>query len=137
MNTGKALLAGVVGGIVVNIYDFVMHGIIMAGTYVKYDTVFTQEEANPVWFFVVAIAIGIAGALLFAKTRNSWGAGVKGGLTFGFFVGLIGFFAQFYSPLIIADFPYYLSWCWGGILMIGWLIFGAVASFFIKESSAA
>lgn len=132
MNWTKALIAGVVGGIVVNIYDFVMHGIIMGNTYREYSTVFTQEQANPVWFFVVAIFIGIFGAVLFAKTRNSWAPGAKGGMTFGFFVGLIAFFAQFYSPLVIEGFPYYLAWCWGGITLIGWLIFGAVFGLIVK-----
>lgn len=136
MNAGKALLAGVVAGIVENIYAFIMHGIIMGNTYTKYKA-FAQEEASPVWFFVVAIAVGIAGALLFAKTRSSWGAGVKGGLTFGFFIGLVSFFAQFYNPLVINDFPYYLSWCWGGISLIGWMVFGAVAALIYKESPAA
>jgi len=134
MNTGKALLAGVVGGIVVSLYNMVMHGMIMADAYVKYDTVFLQEQSSPVWFFVVAIAIGIAGALLFAKTRGAWGEGAKGGATFGLFVGLIAFFAQFYNPLVIADFPYYLSWCWGGIVLIGWMVFGAVAALLYKEA---
>lgn len=30
MNYGKAVVAGVVGGVVVNVADFVMHGMIMA-----------------------------------------------------------------------------------------------------------
>ncbi|NIV92307.1 hypothetical protein GWN42_05760 [candidate division KSB1 bacterium] len=136
MNWGKALLAGVVGGIVVNIYNFVMHGMIMGSTYTEY-AAFAQEEASPVWFFVVSIFIGIAGALLFAKSRGSWGDGVKGGVTFGLFIGLVSFFAQFYSPLVINDFPYFLSWCWGGISLIGWLIFGAIAGVMYKEPAAA
>ncbi|RMF64715.1 MAG: hypothetical protein D6743_09005 [Calditrichaeota bacterium] len=131
MNWSKAVIAGVVGGIVVSIYNFVMHGVIMGSTYSKYSA-FTQQEANPVWFFVVAIAIGIAGAMLFAKSRTTWGAGVKGGITFGFFVGLIAFFAQFYSPLVINGFPYFLSWCQGGIALIGWMVYGAVFSLLYK-----
>ncbi|MEE9562804.1 MAG: hypothetical protein V3W50_07030 [Thermoanaerobaculia bacterium] len=31
---------------------------------------FTQEEANPLHFFLVAIVIGIASAVFFAKTRR-------------------------------------------------------------------
>ena len=44
MNWGKILLTGVVGGIVVWLYSFVMHGIIMSSTYAKYTTLFIQGE---------------------------------------------------------------------------------------------
>ncbi len=54
MNWGKILLTGVVGGVVVWLYSFVMHGIIMSSTYAKYTTLFIQEEGNPVMFLVVA-----------------------------------------------------------------------------------
>ncbi len=56
-----------------------MHGVIMASTY-SGNALFATD-ANPLWFFVVAICVGIAGALLFGKTCATWGAGVKGGVT--------------------------------------------------------
>ena len=131
MNWTKAIVAGGVGGIVVNLYEFLIHGFVMADTYMKYP-VFDKPQANPLWFVLLSVLLGIFAALIFAKTRSSWSAGVKGGLTFGFMIGLIAFFAQFYYPLVIAGFPYYLSWCWGGISLIGYLIFGAVAGAIYK-----
>ena len=65
-------------------------------------------------------------ALLFARTRGSWAAGWKGGLSFGLFLGLVLFFQRFYDPLVIDGYPYYLSWCQGGISMIDSLLAGAV-----------
>lgn len=135
MNWIKAVIAGVVGGLVVWLYSGLMHGVIMRQTYQNNPDVFAAGT-NPIWFGVVAICVGIAGALLFGKTRASWGAGVKGGVTFGFFIGLVSFFAQFYSPLVFNGFPYFLSWCWGGITLIGWMIFGAVAALLYKQPAA-
>ncbi len=126
MNWTKILIAGVVGGIVRNLADFVMHGVIMHSTYMRLTDVFTQEEGNPIWFFVVAIAIAIAAAALFAKTRKSWGDGLMGGATFGFWAGLVAFFNPLYNPLVIDGFPYYLAWCWGAMDLIGFVIMGAV-----------
>lgn len=133
MNWMKAVIAGVVGGIAVNLYSWLMHGIIMSATYTKYDTVFTQGDGSPLPFFAIAITVGIAGGILFAKTRSSWAEGLMGGATFGFYLGLVSFFSQFYNALVIADFPYYLSWCWGGISLGGWVLFGVVASLLYKE----
>ncbi len=126
MNTSKALLAGLAGGVLLWLYNFVMHGMIMADVYVNNAAVFRQDAANPLWFLVVEVGMAVAGAFLFAKTRSSWADGLKGGMTFGLMVGAIAFFAGFINPLVIADFPYYLAWCWGGIVVIGWALYGAL-----------
>ena len=132
MNWMKVFITGIVGGIVVWLYSYLMHGLIMAKTYEKHEIF--RDDASPVFYLLAMVFIAISGALLFAKTRNSWADGLKGGITFGFFVGLIIFFSQFMNVLVFKGFPYHLSWCWGGIEIIGWLIFGAVAGLLIKKS---
>lgn len=136
MNWNKVVTIGVVGGVVLWLYDFVMHGFIMRSAYVG-NEVFAQEGSNPLWFLLIEVCIGVAAALLFVKTRSVWGEGAKGGLVFGFFLGLLGFFPGFFNPLIIADFPYYLAWCWGGITLIGGLAFGVVAGLMYKQAPPA
>lgn len=131
MNLIKVFITGVVGGLVVWVYNSLVHGLIMSKTYEKYEIF--RNEPNYIWFAISSVIIAIFGALLFAKTRNSWTEGLKGGITFGFFVGLILFFYQFLNTLIFEGFPYYLSWCWGGIELIGWVVFGAVAGLLIKK----
>jgi hypothetical protein len=133
MKWSKALLGGVVAGIALTVADFIMHGMIMAGTYEKYP-VFTQEQANPGHFALIAVLISVFAALLFARTRNSWGPGLGGGLAFGFALGMVGFFGSFYSPLVLEGFPYHLSWCWGGINLIGFLVVGAILGLFVKKT---
>ncbi len=133
MNWSKALIAGVVGGIVLFFADFVMHGMIMGSTYAKYPALFVQEEGGIHWFLLISLCIGIALAILFAKTRQCWADGAKGGATFGFWVGLVVFFTPFYSTLVIIGFPYYLAWCQGGIVLIGMMIVGAAMGMIYKR----
>jgi hypothetical protein len=125
MNWSKALLSGVAGGIAVTLYNTLMHGFIMANAYSKVPSF--RADANPAFFAVLAVLIGIVGGILFAKTRASWSAGPKGGMNFGLWMGLIAFLAAFFLPLTQKDFPYYLTWCMGSIDLIGWVVFGAVA----------
>ena len=132
MSWSRILGSGVVAGIVVALVNYVLHGIIMADTYTRYSDTFSQEPANPVWFFVVAIAIAIFFTILFAKTRQCWAAGARGGVTYGFWLGMVAFFANFYDPLVIAGFPYYLAWCHGGIGLIGAVVGGAVIGLIYK-----
>lgn len=134
MNWSKAIIAGLVGGVVNAVYSFVMHGLIMANTYQKYTPEVFREGGNMAWFIILPILIGMAGALVFAKTRSAWSAGLQGGATFGFWIGVIEFFTNFYSPLIYSNYPYYLTWCTGGITLIGWVVTGAAISAMYKTS---
>jgi len=132
--TVRAIVAGVVGGIVVFFANFVLHGMILGPTYMRYPEVFTQEEANPLYFLLVGICVAIPAALLFAKSRAAWADGLKGGLTFGAFLGAVYFFLNFYQPLVMKGFPYYLSWCWGGTDFIDALLLGAVLGVMVKRT---
>jgi hypothetical protein len=134
MGWARILGGGVAAGIVMSIADFVMHGNIMAATYAKYPQVFTQTQANPAFFMLIAVAIGVTSAILFGRTRASWAPGWQGGLVYGFYVGLVLFFPGFYSALVYDGFPYYLVWCWGGITMIDSLLAGLVLGAVIPRS---
>lgn len=135
MNWPRVLIAGVAGGIVATIANFIMHGVIMGNAYTKYSA-FSQEAANPLYFVLIGLCVGLMTAVLFARTRSAWGAGAFGGLTFGFFVGLVFFFPPFYNSLVIDGFPYHMSWCWGGIDMIQFLVLGTVLGAVYKESGS-
>jgi len=132
MNWSKTLLAGVLAGIAMMIANFVMHGIIMGPTYGRHPDLFVQEEGGIGGFLVVALIIGIGLAILFSKTRNSWAAGLVGGATFGLIAGIAPFFNNFYDHMIYNGFPYYLSWCHGGMDLIAYVIGGAVMGLVLK-----
>ncbi|MCP3959846.1 MAG: hypothetical protein GY719_18515 [bacterium] len=134
MNWQKAILTGVVGGIALSIVEFVMHVLIMGSTYAKYPDVFTQGDTNPLYFTLVALCISIFAAIFFAKTRQCWADGFKGGATYGFFFGLVAFWVRFYDALIYEGFPYYLSWCQGGIVLINMVIVGGVMGMIYKRA---
>jgi len=132
MNWIRIVVAGLVAGIVVFLADFVLHGLILGNTYTKYP-VFSQEQANPLLFLVVAVAVAITAAIFYAKTIDSWSPGWKGGATFGFFVGLVAFFSNHYYPIVLDGFPYYLAWCWGGVGIIEGVIMGSVVGALYKK----
>jgi hypothetical protein len=127
------MLAALVGGIVMWLASFVLHGLIMGNTYLRYPEVFTQEQTNPLWFLIIEVLIAFPAAVIFARTRASWSEGIAGGLTFGFWLGLVGSFAQLFSPLVMEGFPYYLGWCWFGINMIVALFLGGVLGVMIRR----
>lgn len=132
MNWTKILLVTVVGGLATNIVDFLLHGLVLGSTYMEYE-VFTQEQANPLWFLLISVLIALFAAILFARTRASWADGVQGGLAFGLLLGLLLFWQPFYSPLVLEGFPYFLSWAQGAIGLVDGLVFGLVAGAIYKR----
>lgn len=132
MSWSKILMGGVAAGIAMSIVEFVLHGMVMGSTYMKYP-VFTQEQASPFYFVFVAVCVAIAAAMLFGKSRACWGEGASGGATFGFFLGLVAFFTFFYNPLVYEGYPYYLSWCQGTITLIAVTVAGTVLGLVIKK----
>ena len=125
MNWSKIAIAGVVGGVVHTLANWVMH-MTLNNAYMSRPEVFRQDNAGVHWFFVIGVLVGVTACALFAKTRSAWGDGFMGGAGFGFCLGLVMFFQQFYPTLVIEGFPYHLSWCWGGINVIGGVILGTV-----------
>jgi len=130
--SGKTFLAGVLGGLAMMLANFVLHGVIMADTYRRYPEVFEQEGGNPAWFAGISVLIGIALALLFARTRRSWSRGLAGGAVFGLMIGMIHFFGNFFDALVYEGFPYYLAWCHGAMDAIAFTLAGAVLGLVIK-----
>ncbi len=126
MNWTKVGLAGLAAGVVVNIYDFLMHGIVLGDTYASLPEVFSQEQANPLYFFLISVCFWLAASILFEKTRMSWADSFKGGATFGFFMALPGFFTVFYNALVIEGWPYSLCWSWGLIGVTGGILGGGI-----------
>jgi hypothetical protein len=126
MNWTRVALAAVAAGVVMVVAGFVLHGMVMAPTYTEYADVFSQEQASPAWFSLISVVLSLVVAVLYAKTRSSWPAGWRGGALLGLLVGLVVGFTSFYWPLVIAGFPYYLSWCWLGIDVIEYTIVGVV-----------
>ena len=133
MNWSRALMAGVVAGFVVNLADFVMHGLMLGSAYRRYP-IFSQEQANPLWFLVISICIAVPATLLFARTREVWREGIVGGATYGFWLGLISFFPPFYNVLVLEGYPYHLTWCWAGINLIDAVLLGAIAGALYKTA---
>lgn len=133
MNWSKVILGGIAAGLVVAIVDYILHGFIMVETYTKYP-VFTQTAANPLWFVAIAILIALFAAILFGKTRSCWAEGIGGGAVFGFWLAMVAFFANFYPPLVLEGFPYFLAWCWGGINVIEGVVGGAVLGLIYKQA---
>ncbi len=128
MNVKKLLLATIVVGIVANVWDYVVHELILTGAYYsKHPALF---NANPPmgWFIFGDFVWALVFVWVYDRVYGSFGGGTKGGTTYGFYAGvLLSFPYALFNAGIYVDFPYALAWIWVVTGIIFCVIAGAVA----------
>lgn len=124
MNLKRLLVSGIAAGVVVNVYDYLVHGVLlkeaMAGPPFR-------AESNIPWLvagdFVAAFVLAWVWIRVKGAFGSGWLAGLKGGFCAGLLVNLPG---PIFLHLLIDNFSYHMAWVWIGIGMAWYLLAGAV-----------
>ena len=127
MNVKKLVVATLVGGIVANVLDYVVHGMLLAERYYsKLSVLFRQD--TPVHYFVIGDFVAVLVlVLVYDRVYASFGGGARGGAIGGFWAGLLVSFPTFiFIHLQFAGFPYALSWIWTIYGIVWYVVVGAV-----------
>jgi hypothetical protein len=112
MPVSQLLVNAVIVGIVVNIYDFVVHGVLLHGPLYSKLPLMRPDASVP-----LLIATDFVAALVFVwvyqRVRTSFAPGAAGGATFGLYAGILMSFPTWISCyLLIQGFTYGLAWAW-------------------------
>ena len=83
MNVKKLLLAAVAVGVVMNIVDFVVHGLLLTGYYSQFP--FFRKEMPMQWFVIGDFVAALVFVWVYDRVFSSFGGGPKGGATFGLY----------------------------------------------------
>jgi hypothetical protein len=133
MNLKKFLLAGVVGGIVANVVDFVVHAQLLRGTYEALPSLFNPQAPVPWLVFGDFVAVFIF-IWVYDRVYASFGGGPKGGAIYGLYAGILANFPTWiFMHLLVIGWPYSLSWIWTIYGIIWCVIIGAVAGALYKK----
>jgi hypothetical protein len=134
MNVKKLLIASVGLGVVWNILDYVVQGMILGGQYYSKLPGLFRSDTN-----MAALIVGdfVAAAVLvwvYDRVYGSFGGGPMGGATFGFYAGvLMNFPTWIFMNLLLVGFPYPLAWIWTIYGIVAGVIGGAVAGALYKK----
>jgi len=138
MKTSRFWIAVAVGGVVANIFDYVVHGMILENAYYSKMTELMNQMANPTWYVVGDFVAVFVLAWVFDKVGGSFGGGAKGGATFGLYAGvLVNFPMGIFLHLMFKGFPYSLSWLWMVLGIIWYVIVGAILGALYKKGEPA
>ena len=138
MKSSKFWIAVVAAGVVANVFDYVVHGMILQNAYYSKMTDLMNQGGNPTWFVVGDFIAVLVLAWVYDKVYGTFGGGPKGGAMFGLYAGvLVNFPAGIFFHLMFKGFPYSLSWVWIILGIIFYVIVGAVLGAMYKKGEPA
>lgn len=141
MNWSKIILGGLVAGLIVNIFEFVVNGVILAEDWAaamqalgkSAETTPAQMTTYVVWGFLM----GLAAVWLYASIRPRYGAGPKTAICVGAAVWWLAYFMAMVPPALMDIMPARLMMI-GVVVGLVEILLGTVAGASLyKEESAA
>ena len=123
----KALLKiGIVGGVLMNAFDVLVQGTLMAGLYTA--PVFRNPEEEIVSLVLTDFVAAFVFGWIYLKLGSATGPGVAGGATFGFYAGMLYSLPMFYAMhLLFIGYSSELAWINTVYQVIVYVIVGAAA----------
>ena len=131
MNVRKWIIIGIVVAIVAAVYDVIVHGSLLASYYTQAPF---RQDASLAWMLVSNVVAGLVFAWVYLKVAGSFPSGVSGGVTMGFYAGvLVNFPSAIFLNLVLQNFPYALSWLWVVSGIVFYVTAGAIAGAWNKK----
>ena len=125
MDFKKFLTIGIAVGIAANVIDFVVHGSLLASFYSHPPF---RQDVSVRWLILGDFVAGFVFAWFYLAVAGSFAPGVPGGMTMGFYTGVLMIFpAAIFMYLMFEGFPYYLSWIWVFYVIVLYVGAGAIA----------
>jgi len=141
MPVSTFLITAVVVGLVVNMFDFLVHGLLLQGPVYSKIPLMRTDFSVPLIVLVDFVAAAVF-VWVYQRVRASFPPGAAGGATFGLYAGvLVNFPTWIAAYLTLSGFTYGLAWVWiiTGIMwgMLAGAVTGALVSRSARPSAAA
>jgi len=130
---GKLIIAILGVGVVANVFDFVVHGMILKGPVYSHATIMRTDMPMH-WLIIGDFVAAAVFVIVYDRVYQSFGGGLKGGATFGLYAGvLVNFPTWAFSHLLISGFSRELTLAWTIVGILWGVVAGAVAGALYKR----
>jgi hypothetical protein len=138
MKNSKFWIAVAASGVVMNIVDFLLQGMVMIPMYYSKHTDIFNQTTNPVWYVIGDFITVFVLAWVFDKVSASFNSTWKGGAVYGLYAGiLVNFPTWIFLHLFLKGYSYKYAW-FSTIYGIVWtVIAGAIVASIYEKGSAA
>jgi len=127
MPVSRLLLTTAAVGVAVNVYDFLVHGLLLQRPLYSHLPLMRTDMSPPL-LIVTDFVAALVFVWVYQRVRPSFGAGPAGGAVFGLYAGvLVNFPTWIASYLLLQGFTYGLAWAWTLAGVVWGILAGAVA----------
>jgi hypothetical protein len=129
----KVLIGSVVVYVILEVLDFLIHGVILAPAYVATQHLWRPDMMDKMWImYIVAAVVSFFFALIFSKGYE--GKGIIEGIRYGLYVGVMMGVGMAYGTYAMIAIPYSLALQWFIFSIFEYIIAGiGVALVFGKK----
>jgi hypothetical protein len=136
MSTKQLLLGTLIIGVIANILDFPIHGVMLDATY-KSIAGFTSNPSMIPWFIFGDFVAALVFTWYFGRVHSSFEKSTKGGMMYGLYTGiLVSIPMNMVFGMMVKGFPYWLSWGWTVITIVELMIYGAILGMLVRPKTA-
>ncbi|MFC1550284.1 hypothetical protein ACFL46_03230 [Candidatus Neomarinimicrobiota bacterium] len=132
MNTKRFILAAIVVFITLQVTDYIIHNLILSGTYESLMNIWRADMMGKMWVMQLA-SLFFSFMFVFIFTKNYEGNGVSEGIRYGLLIGLLMSVMGNLSQYSVYPLPFSLVLQWFFYGMIQFILAGAVASLVYKQ----
>ncbi len=112
INFGRVLLGGFVAGIIINVFEFVLNGVVLADQWPGVMAAINRPALGMndiVYFNIMGFAIGIIAVWTYAAIRPRFGAGVKTGVYAGLLTWATAYAITTVTPVVMGVFSLHMA----------------------------
>jgi len=139
INLGRVVLGGIVAGIVINIFEGILNGVVLAS---QWSTVMTglgrsgtMSIKQIIAFNVWGLATGILMLLVYAAMRPRLGAGPKTAMLAGLMIWATAYVLGSAAPVFLHLFPLGLMATGLAVGLVETMVAGLAGAYFYKENA--
>ena len=137
MPLSRFVLTTAAVGVAVNVYDFLVHGVLLQRSLYSHLPLMRTDMSLPL-LIVTDFVAALVFVWVYQRVRPSFGAGLAGGAVFGLYAGVLVNFPTWHaSYLLLQGFTYGLAWAWTLAGVVWGILAGAVAGALAGHSAAA
>ena len=135
MNTKRWIIASLVVFAVSQVYEFLVHGVLLRSAYEATKNLWRPDMDSMMWImYAVGFITSFPFVYIFAKGYES--KGIMEGLRFGFVVGVMTAIPMAYGTYAMIAVPYHLALSWFIAGLIECMLLGVVAALVYKPKTA-
>jgi len=134
MNIKRFIGASIAVFIAFQVFDFIIHGVILGSTYENLKDVWRPDMMSKMWIFYITSAI-LSFLFVYIFTKGYEGKGIGEGIRYGLLIGLLMNVVGMFNQYVVYPIPFSLALQWFIYGTIEFIACGIVAALIYKPET--